>query len=132
MRTWIFISALLLLASPTPQTTPAQKTKFYHKLEDGNQLYSDCQAWHRNMVLSGHRITFATNNPQGLYGAGACWGYVLGVVDSIPTGEGFEPASTVRASQYIDVVTDYLRDHPELRDRPAYLLAREALSKAFP
>jgi len=54
------------------------------------------------------------------------------VVDSIPEGEGFEPDSDVRGSQYVDAVVAYLRDHPESGHESAYALTRYALTPAFP
>ena len=133
MRIFLVICAVILLPLVTsPQQIPAWKTKGHYVLEDGNQLYSDCQSWHRNTVTSGDRIFPSGRNLSEIYTAGACWGYILGVVDSIPASEGFDPAPSVRVTQYIDAVTDYLKSHPQLRDRPAYGLARDALTEAFP
>jgi hypothetical protein len=115
----IYLSIFLLLIS-TPglarQTGPEWKTKLHHELVDGNQLYADCQEWQKGFSMSDdHMLTPNPNSGADFFAAGRCWGYVLGIVDSIPAGEGFEPDEGVRASQYVDVVVRHLRGRPELR-----------------
>lgn len=85
----------------------------------------------RTVRISGDKIEFSGERADILY-AGKCWGYVLGVEDSIPQGEGFDPAPNVLGSQYVDVVFKHLQDHPEQRQYAGYALVRTALTEAFP
>jgi hypothetical protein len=105
--------------------------KSYHSLMDGNRLYGACQEAERSLRIEGDSIV-AKEHSDGLVQAGACWGYVNGIVDSIPAGEDFEPNSQVRLSQYVDVILDCLRAHPETRHQPAFGLVRTCLARAFP
>ena len=134
MRATVAI-AFLLSISPAISIaqTPSWLTKNYHVLVDGNQLYSYCQSYETNVKVVEEGIEYRTAASQTdvLY-AGQCWGYILAVVDSVPAGEGFDPDPDVKASQYMDVVFAYLRDHPESRHLPAYEITRTALSVAFP
>jgi hypothetical protein len=116
------------------QDVPSWVTKSYHRLKDGNQLYSECQSAEKNLTILEDGTVRARNIAASgdLLFAGTCWGYIEAVVDSIPTDEGFEPESNVRFSQYVDVVLAYLRDNPNLRHLPAHFLTRTALSNAFP
>jgi len=108
------------------------RTKGYHSLKDGNELYSNCQTLQENIKYEGENLRLKTSEGSTVLSAGICWGYIEGVVDSIPVTEGFGPDSNVRLSQYVDVVTAYLRDYPNQRHLPAYGLVRTALTKAFP
>jgi hypothetical protein len=106
--------------------------KYYHSLQDGNELYSACQSAQENVQTEGENIRLKTSAGQTALHVGICLGYIEGVVDSIPAGEGFEPDANVRLSQYVDVVTEYLRNNPNLRHLSAYRLVRTALTDAFP
>jgi hypothetical protein len=88
--------------------------------EGGNELYQKCGA---NRVY--------------------CLGYVGGVSDAISAGEGSTgPISThalclpgpgrVSQGQELDVVLQFLTQHPELRQYGAAYLVARALSEAFP
>jgi hypothetical protein len=63
-----------------------------------------------------------------------CLGYVMGVTEGlqsrhttcVPKGAG------VSGGQIMDVVTNYLRDHPEARHYAAFSEVELALKKAFP
>ena len=128
---------ILAVLSATPiclaQTDSTWETKGYHSLLTGNELYADCQEWERDTSVSGESsIMLKKGGPSGILQAGRCSGYIMGVVDSIPAGEGFDPDPDVRMTQYVDVVFAYLRDHPELRHLSAYRLARKAVTDAFP
>jgi hypothetical protein len=107
-------------------------TKSYHSLVDGNDLYSACRSAQENIKFEGENMRLKTSEGSTVLSAGICWGYIEGVVDSIPGGEGFEPDASVRLSQYVDVVTAYLRDNPNQRHLHAYALVRIALTRAFP
>ena len=134
MKISLAIVALLLAfgAVSLAQETPPWATKGYHVLVDGNQLYADCQVAEKTVRKTGKDIETDSNAGNDLFAAGRCWGYIMGVVDSIPAGEGFEPDAEVKGSQYVDVVLAYLRDHPESRHQPAHFLTRYALTQAFP
>jgi hypothetical protein len=134
MRISLAVVALLLLGVVSlAQESPSWATKRHHSSVDGNQLYSECQSAEENVRTTGDTLEFRTSGSgKELVPAGMCWGYVLGVMDSIPEGEGFDPDPGVRGSQYVDVVLAYLRNHPERRNLPAYGLIRHALADAFP
>jgi hypothetical protein len=121
-----------LTSAALAQEPPAWVTKEYHVLENGNQLYADCQIAEKN-IETGTDGTIRTKvNGADLFSAGTCWGYIMAVVDSIPEGEGFAPAEKVQITQHMDVVLAYLRDNPSQRHLPAYFLTRTALTNAFP
>ena len=121
----LLITAVLLAAQESWQT------KRHLVLVNGNELYSQCQSYERNVRMTQGHVEF-TGQAADLISAGQCWGYVFAVVDSIPEGEGFDPDSSVLGSQEIDVAIKYLQDHPELRPYGAYSLVRTALTQAFP
>lgn len=132
----IGLAALVLLLGSISLGQESWTAKSYHILKDGNKLYSECQSYAKDVVVKeqgGDEVMrVQTSAGTDLYPAGACWGYITGIVDTIPAGEGFDPDADVRVSQYIDVVYAYLRDHPEQRHLAAYFLVRTALTDAFP
>jgi|SRR6266404_3970864 len=134
MRPVMLFSFLFAALVSCPALAQDWMHKQYHSLEDGNRLYSQCQSAQENIkTADGDKVRLNKSTPSAdLVDAGACWGYIEGVVDSIPAGEGFDPDENVRASQYVDVVLAYLRDNPKVRHVPAYVLVRTALSEAFP
>jgi hypothetical protein len=132
MRIIFAIVALILLGFVALAQVPSWVNKNYHVLTDGNTLYSYCQSTKKNVTISGTNLQIPNSAGTDLFPAGMCWGYIEAIVDSIPTGEGFEPDPEVKGSQYVDVVFAYLRDHPEQRHLPAYFLTRYALTDAFP
>jgi hypothetical protein len=113
------------------QERPSWTTKKHHVLEDGNQLYSECQSLQQNTTIGEGVAVHRDVTREDVMDAGACWRYVKATVDSIPEAEGFEPGSDVRINQYIDVVVLYLRNNPASREQPAYYLVRTALTSAF-
>ena len=121
----LLVTAALLAAQESWQT------KRHLVLVDGNELYSRCQSYERNVRVTEGHVQF-TGEGADLISAGQCWGYVFAVVDSIPQGQGFDPDGSVQGSQEIDVAIKYLQDHPELRPYGAYSLVRTALTQAFP
>jgi hypothetical protein len=60
-----------------------------------------------------------------------CLSYIEGVVNSLPAGKDFHRNERVKASQYVDVIFNHLKAHPESRDMPAFLLCKTALAEAF-
>lgn len=121
----LLVTAALLAAQESWQT------KRHLVLVDGNELHSRCQSYERNVRVTEGHVEF-TGEAADLISAGQCWGYVFAVVDSIPEGEGFDPDSSVRGDQEIEVAIKYLQDHPEIRPYGAYSLVRTALTEAFP
>jgi hypothetical protein len=82
--------------------------------ENGNSLYGHCQK---------PRIS--------VFGA-LCGGYVSGVLDALENlGASCVPGEATR-EQVTDVVTLYLRDHPEKRHLSASELVTAALKEKFP
>jgi hypothetical protein len=68
---------------------------------------------------------------------GFCRGYIAGVADILENREvaGYRaciPAPTAEISQLAEVVTNFLRDHPDERHLTAASNVAFALSKAFP
>jgi hypothetical protein len=101
-------------------------------LTDGNELHSWCQAYKDAIKTKDDGFYLQSTDVSTGFDAGGCMGYVRGVVDSLPTGGDFSPGPKVKLTQYVDVVFKYLEEHPELRDKPAHILAEDALSRAFP
>lgn len=81
--------------------------------QDGNGLHDDC------------------SSPRGSYDEAVCFGYSVGVAESL-NGDDFCIPKGAKAGQAQDVVTKYLRDHPETRHQPAIDLVVKALKAAFP
>lgn len=128
MKPALILSLILFVPAPLTQDWAHKR---YHQLLDGNELYSACQDAQKSLRRQGDYLSFEGDHDT-VFNAGKCFGYVTAVVDSIPAGEGFEPDSDVRLTQYVDVVTSYLRDHPASRNQQAHHLARRALTDAFP
>jgi len=100
----------------------AQSIRETHMIyTDGNKLYSDCQAVEKSQ---GDLI-------DDTFAAGECFGYITAIAESIPMDNFFNPAPSVKQRQYVDVVYNYLRDHPEKRNEDAFFLTRNALVSAF-
>lgn len=81
----------------------------------GNRLFDDC-------------------NSQSEF----CTGYIAGVVDSLlmigiaTNAPKICPGDRIELGQAVDVVTSYLRTHPERRQVSASSMATVALIRAFP
>jgi Rap1a immunity proteins len=133
MKLTTLLILLAVVISPVGSSAIPQTWATGHRvLMDGNALYAVCQKAERAITFSGEHIENSTQVPRDAYITGKCLGYIIAVVDSIPAGEGFDPAENVRLSQYTDVVLRYLRDNPDKRQQPAYYLVRVAITKAFP
>ena len=89
------------------------------QFRNGNELFQDCEGGDDPQQKQ-------TGDPGGQWGM--CLGFILGVADAlhfcIPTG--------VNSGQVKDVVTLYLRDHPEQRHLPASDLVTAAIKEKFP
>ncbi len=59
--------------------------------------------------------------------AGEFFGYVLGVFDAME----FDLPDGVTRGQVAAVVSKYLKEHPELWNRPAYKLVQQAIIEGF-
>jgi hypothetical protein len=86
---------------------------------DGDKLFDECQ------------VPFDPRG-AGLESVGLCEGYVLGVVDTLAERDPICLSEGVRASQVVDVVKLWLRDHPEKRHLAASDLVTTALKEKFP
>lgn len=128
MKPIVFAVSLLLFVSPTALSQNA-----YAFLTTGRDLQTQCKSWDANVrMLSDSQVKVLPSASQGeLLDAGRCWGFVSGVVESIPMSDSFFPDSGVRLSQYVAVAIKYLNNHPENLHQPAALLVKEALFEAF-
>jgi hypothetical protein len=103
--------ALLTLPGGNSPQEPAAKTY------SGNELLRDC---------TGDSYSY-------------CLGYISGLVDGSSVEAAFRKCKPLFAipsgaelGQLVDVVTKYLKEHPEVRDQRADALALAALKAAFP
>lgn len=92
---------------------------------NGNHLYADCTAANSKVATD-----------QWLM-AGTCMGYLIAVMDALSLGNsinGFKACipSNADMNQIVDVVKNFIRDHPEKRHLMATALVAEAFSGAFP
>lgn len=64
--------------------------------------------------------------------AAGCEGFIVGVFDSVDTsGADLCPPAQRSASEIVDVVIDFLAEHPEHHDRAAASVVRYALTTSF-
>jgi hypothetical protein len=82
----------------------------YRAFADGNALYSAC------------------SSPNKDY----CAGYVAAMSDALQREKYVCMPVEVKLAQAVDVVMNYLRDHPEQRNYNAMSLGQAALAPAFP
>jgi hypothetical protein len=91
--------------------------------ENGNKLTEACNA-------------NATENAAAAFQEGLCFGYALGVLDTlVDQTKAFcvpQGPQGVKLQQVVDLVRLYLRTHPELRHLPAAALVVAALKEKFP
>src|SRR6267378_228141 len=127
MRKSIFVIAtsLMLLGVPvtaqkeTPLINFMKETRKRVSLVDGNQLYAWCQdAQDTFRIGADNAIKLRSgSSDSAVMGAASCWAYIEGIVDSMPSGEEFNPGENVRVSQYVDVVFAFLKTHPQVREK---------------
>lgn len=84
---------------------------------NGNQLYASGIEYKK------------LNTTRSLYDDGFFSGYVLGISEDI---KGVCYTKGVKNIQAIDVVFNYLERHPEIRNKDATYLVKEALREAWP
>ncbi len=94
----------------------------FGQFKTGNQLYEDLKVWDSNVT------------DQNYFQSGTSFGYVMGVFDSL---EAFAPnvldrPANITASQVMDVVIKYFKEHPEERHERANVLINRALLEAWP
>jgi len=61
-----------------------------------------------------------------------CSGYVAAMTDILNAQRGACPPAQMPLKQSVDIVTNYLRDHPETRHYAAWQQGFKAISAAFP
>jgi hypothetical protein len=104
-------------------------SSFAERYISGNDLYPLCSATPEN--VPGEQQANASTQ------WGFCRGYVAGVADILENREvaGYRacvPTPTVEIGQLGDIVTTFLRDHPEERSLTGASIVARALSQAFP
>lgn len=92
----------------------------------GNELYPYVQKATKNRAEHAEKIDSAD-----AFDVGMERGYVAGVQDTF-NGALFCVPPEVTLSQSVDIVTDYLRERPEIRHEAAKILVWNALTQAFP
>jgi hypothetical protein len=124
---------LVLFFFPMSSMTP-QIPETHQRLHftDGNQLLAWCNAAQKAIEVNDRGFSVKTRDGAKAFAAGRCYGFIIGVVQTMPAGEDFSPGPTVRTSQYLDVVTAYLKANPHIRDNGAASLTESALVEAFP
>lgn len=124
-------TTILMAQNRAAQTPPIKESGFRVSLVGGNELYAWCSTAQRTVNVQVDGVRF-TGSPEDQHAAALCWGYVEGIVDMSPVGEEFNPGEGVRSSQYVDVITNYLKSHPNIRNQSAAELVQNALREAFP
>ena len=107
----------------------ASSSSFAERYISGNDLYPLCSATPEN-VPGEQQANVSTQ-------WGFCRGYVAGVADILENREvaGYRaciPTPTVEIGQLGDIVTNFLREHPEERNLTGANIVALALSQAFP
>ena len=128
-RTLLAFCLFVMLSNLSGQLTETGKRV---SLTDGNSLYGWCQAYKDVVKMKDDRIYVKSADVSSAFDAGTCMGYVRGIVDSLPAGGGFSPNPNVKLTQYVDVVFQFLDEHPEVRYREAGVLVQVALTRTFP
>jgi hypothetical protein len=134
LKTIVLLSLLLFLPVCIQAQVLVKETRQRVSLTDGNELYSWCEAAENVVVLSGGTDVMMRSSAtqDEVVMATKCWTYIEAVVDSTPAGDEFDPSPGVRLSQYVDVVTAFLKSHPSTRDKNAAPLVMQALIEGFP
>lgn len=123
---WLATAAAFILVANYPSLSTANpRAGGIESWEDGNDLWEICGS--------------STEGPP----AEACGAFVAGAASGIGLGAGTDRSGherspfctgpgSIKGGQLADVVRKYLWEHPELRNRGATWLVRNALSRAFP
>jgi len=117
----------------TPLIGYVKETGARVSLVDGNELYAWCKDAQDTLRIEadGSIQIRSGSSHTAVVGAASCWAYIEGIVDSTPAGGQFNPDKNVRLSQYVDVVVEFLKSHPQSRDKMAVALVQTALCEAF-
>jgi hypothetical protein len=107
----------------------ATSSSFAEHYIGGNDLYPLCNATPEN--VPGEQQANASTQ------WGFCRGYVAGIADILENREvaGYRaciPTTTVEIGKLGDLITTFLRDHTEERNRTGASIVALALSQAFP
>lgn len=107
--------AALVLSATKARPSPLQNMS-------GNGLYRHC--------------TPSPNDPLAAASTYLCIGYLTAMLDALSagtvTGKRACIPSNIDASQMVDVVTSYIKRHPESRHSQAISLVAQAYSVSFP
>jgi len=93
-------------------------TNCFASFYTGNEIYARLMDW-------------KSESPSNMTTASVGAGYVIGVYDAL-NGLSFCSPGGVNQGQIRDIVFNYLRDNPQIRQKDAYILVVQALNKAFP
>ena len=105
-----------------------------HAQNTANELLQDCEILERTLVIQGDLTSYVTSHEADI-----CWAYMMAFLDlSAFQGQSGQPAlkfcppSGVTLTQYIRILTNYARAHPEQLHQRAGFVALNAMFKAFP
>jgi hypothetical protein len=126
MNTRTLAAVLLSLSALTANAQDANNNSLVRSFWNGNQMYEFCSKSDDDTANGQIRLT-------------ACNGYIAGVVDTYFANETvqghwclFTLPKAVTLKQLHDVVTNYLREHAEIRHYSAYSVVVMALQAGFP
>lgn len=108
----IYYAAVLLISLAIGLWSGQSKAQQHSQFYTGNNLYSDCT--HESAV----RRTM-------------CMGYVTGVLDAV-TGVAVCHPPSVTVGQATDMVVQFMRQRPDLRNQAADAIVMAAMAAAFP
>ena len=129
----VALGAILVAASVMARNMQSPIKETYQRvvLVNGNELYAWCAVAQRVMTPNSEGTVNFSGSIDDAVAGRSCWVYIQGVIDSTPSGGEFNPGPNVRFSQYVDVVTEYLRVHANIRNQPASKLIQNALRESF-
>lgn len=125
--------AALACISAVPSTIKAGTVSIY---AHGEELTQYCRAYMKVVIRNNGQGTV-----QDAFESGVCYGIVIGVFDTLSIeSDSNEQLSAQRPyfpkglmnQSLVEIVSNYLERHPELRGKVGYLLVREAFAEAFP
>jgi hypothetical protein len=89
----------------------------------GNDLYPTCLAWEQTQNNGGQGEANTVIKGQ------TCYAFILGVINAYPASTSF-PKGTAYV-QIVDVVVNYLKEHPADRGKDAWYLILKSEEEAF-
>jgi hypothetical protein len=118
----LLVAAIFLftLAAPAHAQDQPECSHATDTLASGNELYVllTCQSGRAIHVAAGAHLFAA--------------GYVRGVADTLAASGRIRSGGEITNVQLRDIVEKWLKEHPELRDRPADECVTYALTEALP